>query len=579
MEVTFPRIVLAEFNTHRMFCLAGDALLEFDAPSAHHKGARRVQRMRLDEFADKWFGGARRTASNPKKIYDLSWVQPDVAYDPRESAAKMGGSNPSVINTACRDGRLPATKEGRRWVVLGKDLLAWRASAPEHTRFDIRDRLRGMHIRQLNETTGRVQTSTVVNVCRSGEKEVFEVTAGKYRVAGSKDHRVLTMDGWKTIGELTLDDHLIVRKFGKEAKDKFGARFNRIDGVWRCAWQRQMRDEFRAESTLCRSCGVEDGVVVHHVVPVYEAPHRALDKTNVTLLCFDCHEKQHHTQGWQGGTYLYGAPVKVKSIKSRGVEQTYDLEIAGDFPNFLANGVVVHNSRNSASSRAIPVEKMLKRVKEDPFIPIYWGKNQKGMQADEELTDKEKRIAESLWLITRDDVVTQVERILDLGVHKQITNRLLEPFMWNTVIVTATEWENFFALRTHRDAQPEIREIAVRMKDLYLSHEPKPLKTWQWHVPLVEDEDQLKADGFTLEQINRIAVGRCARVSYLTHEGQRDPKADLELCERLQSSGHMSPFEHIARALPIAVPNGNFVGWEPLRKRLPNEAIYQPSIT
>lgn len=506
-EVTFPRIVLAEFNTHRQFCLAGDSELEFELPTGK---TRRVYRMRLSDFADKWFGGARRIKANPKKTYDLSWVQPEVSYDPWEIAVKMGMANPGAINIACRDGRLPAIKNGRQWVVRGEDLIAWRASAPEHTRFDIRARLSGMRIRQLNEKTGRIQTSTVVDVYRSGEKEVFEVVAGKHHVAGSKDHRVLTMDGWKTIGDLTLDDHLIIRKFGKEAKDKFGARFSRIDGVW------------------------------------------------------------------QGGTYLYGAPVKVKSIKSRGVEQTYDLEIAGDFPNFLANGVVVHNSRNSASSRAIPVEKMLTRVEEDPFIPVYWGKNQKGMQADSELTESEQDKARFAWLAAKGRAVDWAKTLLDLGVHKQVTNRLLEPFLWQTVIVTATEFDNFFALRTHRDAQPEIREIALRMEKLYDEHEPLEVEEGFWHLPLVEDRAELEAAGYTLDDIKRISVGRCARVSYLTHDGRRDPKADLELCERLRASGHMSPFEHVAQALSERIVSGNLIGWHQYRKGLTGEAIYQP---
>jgi len=250
------------------------------------------------------------------------------------------------------------------------------------------------------------------------------------------------------------------------------------------------------------------------------------------------------------------------------------------FPRIVLAEFNTHRqfSRNSASSRAIPVEKMLARVEADPFVPTYWGKNQKGMQADEELSDKERRIADGLWEGAKLDAVLNARRLLDLGVHKQLVNRLLEPFMWQTVIVTATEFKNFFALRAHKDAQPEIREIAVLMKALYDAHAPTVVPVGHWHMPLTDDADQLRADGYTEEQIRLISVGRCARVSYLTHDGKRDPKADIDLCQRLQASGHMSPFEHVAQALESPEISGNFTGWQQFRKLQANEAIYEPAL-
>lgn len=247
------------------------------------------------------------------------------------------------------------------------------------------------------------------------------------------------------------------------------------------------------------------------------------------------------------------------------------------FPRIVLAEFNTHRvlSRNSASSRAIPVEKMLARVEADPFVPTYWGKNQKGMQAEQELDERERRIADGLWEGAKLDAVTNARRLLDLGVHKQLVNRLLEPFMWQTVIVTATEWKNFFALRNHSDAQPEIREIASRMEELYRSNTPKEIPTGYWHMPLLEDMETLRAEGYTEEQLKLISVGRCARVSYLTHDGKRDPKADLDLCKRLQASGHMSPFEHVAMARGSKIESGNFRGWTQLRKRLPNEAVYK----
>jgi len=233
-------------------------------------------------------------------------------------------------------------------------------------------------------------------------------------------------------------------------------------------------------------------------------------------------------------------------------------------------------SRNSASSRAIPVEKMLKKVTEDPFIPIYWGKNQKGMQAEEELTEELQNEAQKEWLRGRDSAVYHVERMLEVGIHKQITNRLLEPFLWHTIICTATEWENFFNLRDHKMAQPEIRKGAVLMKETLRFSNPQLVPVGQWHLPLVTgvDEATLSSEGFTKEQLAQISCARCARVSYLTHDGKRDPQKDLELCADLMKNGHMSPLEHAAKADAMTVWFGNFRGWQQYRKTIPGEAIF-----
>lgn len=606
MEVTFPRIVLAEFNTHRMFCLAGDAELEFDLPAGSKVGKfKRVHRMRLDDFVDKWLYGARRAGAKLRENYDTSWIDPGVYYMASDAAARFGMATASNLNHACKTGVLAATKFNGRWNIRGEDLLHWRNTRPEHTRFDMRAKLSQMRIRQINEDTGDIQTSNVVNVFESGEKEVLEVVAGDFSVAGSKDHRIFTTEGWKTIGELTTNDYVVVRKFGKRNDDRLDPfRLKKIDGVWRSVWQRDMREELRAKDVMCRRCRQREGVEIHHVVPVHEDPSRAFDKTNITLLCDPCHDEAHKKQGWQGGTYLYGAAAKVERIVSRGIEKTYDLEIAGKYPNFIANGIVVHNSRNSASSRAIPVEKMLKRVEEDPFIPVYWGKNQKGMKADQELTEEEQYRAIESWLYARDCAVKEVKFLLGAGVHKQITNRLLEPWLYHTVIVTATEWDNFFALRCHNDAQPEIRKIAVMMESLYRGSTPRELDYNDWHMPLVTEEERVS--GFDYESLEpmtlgrtdnieywkRVSAGRCARVSYLTHDGKRDPQADVELCDKLAKGGHMSPFEHVARPMRPSeaheyggagvgkvltkIPfSGNFLGWVQFRKEFANEAAFK----
>src|SRR5581483_5346106 len=146
-------------------------------------------------------------------------------------------------------------------------------------------------------------------------------------------------------------------------------------------------------------------------------------------------------------------------------------------------------SRNAASSRAIPVDKLIKRVQEHPVRPVYWGKNQKGMQAEEELSDEQRQQAEAVWIEARDAAISFANRLREIGVHKQIANRLIEPWMPITIIWTATEFGNFFNLRCHKAAQPEIRKLADMAADLYYSHDPRPVDYDEWHLPLIQEDE------------------------------------------------------------------------------------------
>lgn len=278
------------------------------------------------------------------------------------------------------------------------------------------------------------------------------------------------------------------------------------------------------------------------------------------------------------------------------------------FPRFVLAEFNTHRvfSRNSASSRAIPIAKQLRRVLEDPYVPIEFGSNQPGMQAGAALDGEKREAAEAEWLRARGDAVRhvlgliagadafsphddlletlqEVEGVIRdksqpaewLNVHKQVANRLLEPFMWHTVIVTATEWDNFWNLRCHPDAQPEIRLVAETMRETIVASAPEELTENEWHLPLVrpEDRDQIAS----IEDLIKVSAGRCARVSYLTHAGERDLGADIQLHDRLLESGHMSPLEHPARPLTAdelaeGEWSGNFRGWHSYRKTISGEA-------
>lgn len=305
------------------------------------------------------------------------------------------------------------------------------------------------------------------------------------------------------------------------------------------------------------------------------------------------------------------------------------------FPRFILAELNTHRlfSRNSASSRAIPFKKMVESVKTNPFVPIAWQKDHSGMQGTQyfsELDEKTTRLStldspmtivdtcNKAWLLARDRAVEIAELLNnDLGVTKQLVNRLLEPFMWHTVLITSSEWENFFELRcpqyqtqygtfkskkevikadinNYQDvatfnsdkpnslsydemskldwlelnkgqAEIHMMELAEVMWDAYQESTPKHLQAGEWHIPFGDDiSNQLlwnlkpntagdfNIDDFLIQSKIKIAVARCARVSY-TVVGEEDKPAnyenDIKLYDRLFTSGHMSPFEHVGRAM------------------------------
>ncbi len=263
-------------------------------------------------------------------------------------------------------------------------------------------------------------------------------------------------------------------------------------------------------------------------------------------------------------------------------------------PRFILAEINTHRafSRNAASSRAIPVAKMLAAVKDNPAMPAWWGKNEAGMVANAELSEEEtirvdgpmgieyqspRGQAREEWLRGRDLAIQCANALSSIGLHKQIANRVIEPWAHVTDLISATDWDNFFALRAHPDAQPEFRELAFKMLDLYNSHQPTPHNFGGWHIPF---GDRMP-EGLTEEQRLKVATARAARLSYLTFEGDIDVAKDCELHDRLLASGHLSPFEHCAQAAiagTFGLRYGNFTGWRQYRHTLPDENRTDPRV-
>lgn len=248
----------------------------------------------------------------------------------------------------------------------------------------------------------------------------------------------------------------------------------------------------------------------------------------------------------------------------------------GVFNRYLLAEFNTHRilSRNSASSRAIPVRKMLSQVLWDPATPINWGANQAGMQARAELTGWRRWLSRHLFLLARFPALLIVWLLSKVGLHKQVANRLLEPWVWHTVVFTATDFRNFFKLRLHPDAQPEFQEFARCAKEAIDNSTPTLLDWGMWHLPYVTAEDYAAAAMHEGKLAGpypitaMMSVSRCAAVSYVRQNEKREINKDLELAARLSRSGHWSPFEHVAVADKEDEGwHTNFTGgWKQLRK-------------
>lgn len=290
------------------------------------------------------------------------------------------------------------------------------------------------------------------------------------------------------------------------------------------------------------------------------------------------------------------AKILLDSVSDAGVRAiTWELR----YPRIVHSEFMTHrvNAKNSSSTRAIPVERMIQNIKDDMFVPKYWGKNQKGMQAAEVLTGWRQKLVEKIWIATGLAACFIAESLTKIGLHKQIAGRILEPWSYINVCMTTTSHANFFALRNHKDAQPEIAELAREMWGEFEKSVPTTLKFGDWHLPYVTKEDY---DMYDLISLKMISVARCASVSYKTVDGKTmDAARALLLFNKLVGGTpmHASPTEHQLtpdRKVSIDVrPTGtrNFttieewelpelhgctVGFIQYRKTLPNEYVADP---
>lgn len=296
------------------------------------------------------------------------------------------------------------------------------------------------------------------------------------------------------------------------------------------------------------------------------------------------------------------ARIVADSVNKNGNRiTTFELE----YHRFIHSEIMTHRlfSRNAMSSRAVPVSKMIEQVRNNPATPIHWGKNQAGMQADEVLVEESLDNAKRQWKQSAIYAASQAEIMSSIGSHKQIVNRLLEPFQMMKTVLTATEFDNFFWLRCDPDAQPEIQELANCMFEAMKQSEPEVLESEQWHTPYVEhifkggkfesycltDEEDNVIKLLTEEEAKAISASCCAQVSYRTLNNTYEKAMDIYSKLASGRKVHASPFEHVAKPMGDSPSHedgvthkdnvgnywsGNFKGWIQLRQTLNNHVCW-----
>lgn len=263
------------------------------------------------------------------------------------------------------------------------------------------------------------------------------------------------------------------------------------------------------------------------------------------------------------------AKIIADSINDRDTRiTTVELE----YPRFIHSELMTHRvfSRNSASSRAIPIKTMLDTITANPATPIHWGKNQAGMQAKEELEQPAKVRAQSLWNEAMQSAVSLSEKMHETNVHKQIANRITEPFQHMKVVVTSTEWNNWDWLRNHPDAQPEIAALAKCIAHAREESTPSLLEHGEWHMPYVNTRrhehgylEYLDEEGnvISIKQAIMISASCCAQASYRKSDTSLE-KAEMIYNRLIESEPcHASPVEHQALCFDNIYTRANVLTW------------------
>lgn len=275
--------------------------------------------------------------------------------------------------------------------------------------------------------------------------------------------------------------------------------------------------------------------------------------------------------------------MKLKpTITARVIEDS--ISPAGDriitlqlrYPRIIHAEQLTHRNqnRNAGSSRAIPTKKMLAQIFNDPAMPTEWGSNRPGMQAGDALTGWRLFGVRSLWSIAAKFAAVMSWGMMKLGAHKQIANRVTEPYQYMNTLITASleSWHAYFDLRAHPDADPTIRDLAIENLTAIEMSTPMPLGFDEWHLPYVTQKERAE---LPLAMQLKLSTARCARVSFEPFDGNAAHEKEVERHNLLVGSRpvHASPTEHQARPMQgMEAQYGNLKGWRQYRYQVEADA-------
>jgi thymidylate synthase ThyX/5-methylcytosine-specific restriction endonuclease McrA len=462
-EVHAPIFVFRQWHRHRTWCLSGDTLISFELPCRLKKGIRTAKTMRLDELYRKWQPTERKTRANRQT--NALWP---------------------------------------------------------------RSRIQAMKLRVYDEENQQFTTSTIGDVIASGMKQVFEIELADGKLLKcSKDHQLLTTGGWqrledavglvvnnKTAGmtkrasvltngyvegdtpwnkgvtgyrnnHVVTEAHkAIIREARSGSKSNFWKGGVTSERANIARWTREQGRKVHAKfDYTCQDCQQRGGQLhTHHIKAVVDYPDLGRDFENLITLCVSCHHKRHGRPDGEmrrgKGQTLRAMASEIVAVRLIGDEMTYDLSVDGEHHNFVANGMIVHNSFNELSAR-------YRELPEEFYVPAP------ELIGTQSLSSKQARTTDG----------PQVDRTLELNLLKasckmafetyraliaegwprELARSVLPVSTYSTMFATVNllNLMKFLTLRTHEHAQWEIKVYADAMLEMAREVAPVAISAWE----------------------------------------------------------------------------------------------------
>ncbi|MFI8854362.1 FAD-dependent thymidylate synthase [Streptomyces sp. NPDC053499] len=428
--ISAPLFVFREFHRHRVgWCLAGDTEITLESEAGN------LRRKTIKDLYQQWHHGVED---------QLPWSAGGVTWH-----TKAGKWMAQVRRQgACHYLGLHESREAAESAVL-----EFREQHPT-TRLRRLGSVRRNHVRCYDEETLTAQRARIVDVIESGVKRLIRITTASGReLRCSVDHAVFTPEGWRKAGELAVGDAVMAAGTAARPSERLvPPSLRRGIGVWTS----MQRERLIAEQDSCHLCSrqfARQDLALDHVIPVADDLSRALDESNLAPACADCHATKsagEQARAKRGGKVAVARPDEIVAVIEDGEEMTYDLSVEGPWHNFLANGIVVHNSYNEESGRYRQLQPVF-------YIPdasrklVQQGRPGKyefvaGTAEQHELTSR------SMAEVYRKAYETY-EEMLAAGVAREVARAVLPVGLYSSMYATcnARSLMHFLGLRTQHE--------------------------------------------------------------------------------------------------------------------------------